>query len=70
MPEIKRSATMKLDVNIELPMSPPIVVIGRDKDGEPICQLHISATGIMIAGPRGGALKGLYWDELIELAKQ
>ena len=25
-------------------MSPPIVIIGRGKDGKAVCQLHISAT--------------------------
>lgn len=50
MPEILRSATLSIEQGIDLPMSPPIVIIGRGKDGKAICQLHISATGVMITG--------------------
>jgi hypothetical protein len=69
MPEILRSATLSIEQGIDLPMSPPIVIIGRGKDGKAVCQLHISATGVVIAGPRGAEIRSLYWDQLVELAQ-
>lgn len=69
MPEILRSATLSIEQGIDLPMSPPVVVIGRGKDGKPVCQLFINATGVMIAGPRGAVIRDLNWDQLVELAQ-
>jgi|GEM_PF-5758620 len=70
MPPVKRSATLSVPQGIDLPMSPPIVIIGRGLDGKPVCQLHISATGVSITGPRGATIRGLNWDELVELAQR
>ena len=69
MPEILRSATLSIAQGIDLPMSPPIVIVGRGKDGKSLCQLHISATGVVIKGPKGAEIRNLTWDELVELAK-
>jgi hypothetical protein len=69
MPEILRSATLSIEQGIDLPMSPPIVIIGRGKDGKAVCQLHISATGVTIAGPRGAEIRNLHWEGLVQLAQ-
>ncbi len=69
MPEILRSATLSIEQGIDLPMSPPIVIIRRGKDGKPVCQLPINATGVVITGPRGAAIRNLNWNELVELAE-
>ncbi len=69
MPEVLRSATLSIEQGIDLPMSPPIIVIGRGKDRKPVCQLRISATGVVITGPRGRELRNFNWDELVELAQ-
>ncbi len=69
MPEILRSATLSIEQGIDLPMSPPIVIVGREKDGRAVCQLHINATGVVITGPKGAKIRSLYWNELVELAK-
>ncbi len=70
MPEVLRSATLSIEQGIELPMGPPIVIIGRGKDGKAVCQLHINSTGIVIAGPKGKALRGFNWDQLFDLANE
>jgi hypothetical protein len=69
MPEILRSATLQIAQGIDLPMGPPIVIIGRGKDGKAVCQLHISATGVTITGPRGAEIRGFNWDQLVEWAQ-
>ena len=69
MPEILRSATLSIEQGIHLPMSPPIIIIGRGKDGKAVCQLHINATGVVITGPRGAQIRNLNWDQLVELAQ-
>jgi hypothetical protein len=69
VPEILRSATLTIEQGIDLPMSPPVVVVGRGTDGKPVCHLYINATGVSITGPKGGELRNLNWDELVELVK-
>lgn len=69
MPEILRSATLSIEQGIDLPMSPPIVIIGRGTDGKAVCQLRINATGVVITGPRGAEIRNLNWDQLVELAQ-
>jgi hypothetical protein len=51
-------------------MSPPIVVYGKGKDGKVVCQLHISATGVMVTGPKGGELCGFGWEALAQHAQE
>jgi hypothetical protein len=68
MPEILRSATLSIDQGINLPMGPPLVIIGRGKDGKPVCQLRVNATGIVITGPKGKVIRDLNWDQLFDLA--
>lgn len=70
MPQIKQSATLYVEKGIDLPMSPPIVIFGKGKDGKVACQLHISATGVMITGPKGGELYGFEWEGLAEHAQE
>lgn len=65
-----RSATLSIEQGIQLPMGPPIVIIGKEKDGKAVCQLHINATGVVITGPKGAEIRSLYWNELVELAKR
>lgn len=60
MPTIKQGATLYVEKGIDLPMSPPIIVHGKGKDGKVVCQLHITATGVMITGPKGRELYG--WE--------
>jgi len=67
---MKRSATLSIEQGIDLPMGPPIVIIGRGKDGKPVCQLQINATGVVITGPRGAEIRNLNWNELVELAQR
>jgi hypothetical protein len=69
MPEIRRSATLSIEQGIDLPMSPPLVITGRGKDGKPVCKLYINATGVEITGPRGAAIRNLNWNQLVELAQ-
>jgi hypothetical protein len=69
MPEILRSATLQLPLQIELPMSPPMLVIGRGTEGNIVCQLEITATGVTISGPRGGNAQKFNWDELANLVQ-
>ncbi len=67
---MKRSATLLIEQGIHLPMSPPIVIVGRGKDGKAVCQLHINATGVVITGPKDAEITNLDWNELVELAKR
>jgi hypothetical protein len=69
MPEILRSATMSIEQGIDLPMGPPIIIIGRGTDGKAVCQVHINATGIVIRGPKGAEIRTVNWDQLLELAQ-
>lgn len=69
MPDIKRSATLSIEQGIQLPMSPPIVIVGRGKDGKPVCQLHINATGVLFTGPKGGQVANLNWGQLFALVQ-
>jgi hypothetical protein len=68
MPELLRSATLSIPTGIDLPMSPKLVVKGRGVDGKPVCQLEISATGVVIRGPKRKVIRKLNWDELVDLA--
>jgi hypothetical protein len=70
MPEILRSASLLVQHEIGLPMSPPIVVTGKGKDGKNVCQLFINATGVAIAGPKGGVIREMNWEQLIQLAQE
>ena len=70
MPEVLRSATMTIQHPIELPMGPPITVIGHDTFGQTVCQVTINATGITISGPRGGVIRDLNWEQLVEFARR
>ena len=70
MPEVLRSATLYIEKGIDLPMSPPIVIYGKGKNGRVVCQLHISATGVMITGPKGGKLYGFEWEALAKHAEK
>jgi hypothetical protein len=70
MPEILRSATLYIEKGIDLPMSPPIVVVGRGTNRKAVCQLHINATGVVITGPKGAVIRNLNWDQLVELAQK
>ena len=63
MPEVLRSATLTID----LPIGSPLVVIGRDTEGKPVCQVTINAIGIHVARPRGGESRTLNWEQLIGL---
>ncbi len=69
MPELLRSASIELPIQIELPMSPAVRVVGRGTDGQTVCQVEISATGILVSGPRGGNGRKLNWDELVGLVQ-
>jgi len=69
MPEILRSATLSIEQGINLPMSPPLVIVGRGKDGKAVVQLHINATGVAITGPKGAVIRNLNWNDLVELAR-
>jgi len=68
MPEVLRSASLTIQHKIELPMGPPLVVLGNGTDGQPVCQVTINATGITVSGPRGGVIRDLNWDQLVALA--
>lgn len=70
MPTVKQSATLYIEKGIELPMSPPIVIYGKAKDGLVVCQLHISAIGVTVTGPKGKVLCGWEWDALAEHAQE
>lgn len=63
-----RSATLSIKQGIDLPTGPPIVIVGRGKDGKAVCQLHISGAGVMIAGPKGAEIRNLNWEELVKWA--
>lgn len=67
MPEVKRSALLKIETGIELPISPPVIIVGRGADGKVVCKLEISAAGIWIAGPKGKQLANLNWEGLVAL---
>lgn len=69
MPEVLRSATLTIQHPIELPMGPPVLVVGRDTEGQVVCQVTINATGITVSGPRGGEIRDLNWEELVNLAR-
>jgi hypothetical protein len=69
MPEIYRSATLSIEQGINLPMSPPLVIVGRGKDGKAVCQLYMSATGMTIAGPRGAEIRSFYWEDLVKFVQ-
>jgi hypothetical protein len=68
MPEMRRSATLSIEQGIDLPLSPPLTVIGRT-DGKAVCRVYINAAGLSIAGPKGAHIRGFNWDELLTLAK-
>jgi hypothetical protein len=69
MPELLRSATLTVQHEIELPMGPPIVVTGRDPDGKVVCQVALNATGITVSGPKGGVIRDMNWEKLVELVR-
>jgi hypothetical protein len=66
---MKRKATLSIERGIDLPMLPPIVAVGRGTNGKAVCQLHITATGVEFAGPKGGQICNLYWEQVVELAQ-
>jgi hypothetical protein len=61
---------MKIEHEIDLPLSPPVEVIGRGRDGQAVCKLYINVAGISIHGPRGGLIRDLNWDDLVALASR
>jgi hypothetical protein len=69
MPPVAQSAELRLNHKIDLPLSPPVVVLGRNTKNEPVCQLEISATGVKICGPEGGVIQNLTWEGLVDLAR-
>lgn len=70
MPEVLRSATLTIQHVIDLPMGPPVLVIGRDTSGATVCQVTINATGVTISGPRGRVIRDLNWEQLVQLAER
>ena len=66
MPEVLRSATITIPPQ-DLPMGPPVLVIGRGAEGQTVCQVEINATGIKVYGPKGREVRTLNWDQLMAL---
>jgi hypothetical protein len=64
-----RSAKLSIEQGIDLPKSPAITIVGKGKDGKAVCQLFVNATGVSIAGPKGGIVKSFYWEDLLALAE-
>jgi hypothetical protein len=66
VPEILRSAVLVVQQEIPLPMSPPAYVTGRGTDGEIVCHVYFTATGLGVYGPGDRKIKEMTWEQLVD----